>query len=398
MSLSDYVLLVDNTGTMRYGGRAESTLAGLEAFIGQMVPGDRVSVFSYGERVQPVLADYPVLISGGESKRWVVEQLRFSFDEDRTDITAGLERVWNERDRLFPRHGDSPGGRSSSWAAVVLLTDGKLIPVYDDYSHYDAVYVQSRKKLASLSEQLGRLGIPVHVIAVGKREKVWADETVRIADASRGTFHLVEDATELPDIYAGLADSSRPEDISPDTASCDSGVDLFDSASAAGGPETRDRKPYTLSASWLQYVPAGLFERYAGILAIFVGAVAIGVDRQKRWALAFTRKMGRPELRVRGYLRPVDPPGVFSARPIVGLENPGLPSVKVGLDTPYIDHVSETLIEFVGTSDGTPPTLVVEKGRVLVEGEVVEDKRKLRDGDIIEIEKVCYRYLRGSRR
>ena len=107
---------------------------------------------------------------------------------------------------------------------------------------------------------------------------------------------------------------------------------------------------------------------------------------------------GKSETRVRGYLRPVSKPGVMEARPIIGLENPGLATVMVGVDTPYADHCRETSLEFIGTTDGSPPELRVEAGTVMVEGEEVEESRKLKDGDIIEIERVLYKYLRGNRR
>ena len=102
-------------------------------------------------------------------------------------------------------------------------------------------------------------------------------------------------------------------------------------------------------------------------------------------------------MRVRGYLKPIDPPGVSTARPCVGLENPGTKTVRVGLGTPYASYARETSVEFIGTRDGTPPEIRVVSGTVLVDGEVVETKQ-LADGDIIEIEGLQYQYLRGNRR
>jgi ribosome-associated protein YbcJ (S4-like RNA binding protein) len=54
-------------------------------------------------------------------------------------------------------------------------------------------------------------------------------------------------------------------------------------------------------------------------------------------------------------------------------------------------------VEFVGTTDGSPPLLRAESGIVTVEGEAAT-ARKLRDGDVIEIEGLRYQYLRGNRR
>ena len=93
--------------------------------------GDRVSVFSYGETARPVLSSYPVEIHSDLTKTTIRKQLAFPFDADRTDITAGVELVWRERERVFPRHHDGHGD-----ALLVLLTDGKLGPVYDVYHEH----------------------------------------------------------------------------------------------------------------------------------------------------------------------------------------------------------------------------------------------------------------------
>ncbi|MBN2565191.1 MAG: VWA domain-containing protein [Candidatus Eisenbacteria bacterium] len=390
---TDYVMLVDNTGSMRTGHRAGATVEGLAAFIGLMSFGDRVSVFSYGERVESVFADYPVTVTDDVSRNRLINGLTFSFDADRTDITAALSRVWDERATLFRRHSGAGSAGRQSGAVVVLVTDGSLIPVYDDYSDYDAVFAASKVQLEGLAKRFSDEGIPVHILAVGRAEEVNTDLTRYVAETSGGTFTLVENTAAVIDGYVAImgaiehAGGSRSGLVHQPPQG-----DLEVPAAIGEGTS------YTRTSSLADYLPPALLERYAAILAIFVGAVALGVDKRKPWALAFTRNVGRSDVRVRGYLRPVDPPGVFSARPIVGLENPGLPSIKVGVDTPYVTHARETTVEFVGTNDGTPPELIVEKGRVLVEGEEVTAPRQLRDGDLIEIEKVLYRYLRGNRR
>ena len=64
--------------------------------------------------------------------------------------------------------------------------------------------------------------------------------------------------------------------------------------------------------------------------------------------------------------------------------------------TSFLPHVEATM-EFAGTKDGSPPELHVESGIVTVEGEAVTT-RKLRDGDVVDIDGQCYQYLRGNRR
>jgi hypothetical protein len=152
------------------------------------------------------------------------------------------------------------------------------------------------------------------------------------------------------------------------------------------------------SGSLLAGFPVEFCNQCAAAIAILMGAVALGTERRSRWVAPFFGHLfGTGPSRVRGYLRPVDAPGTMTARANVGLENPGLSSVKVGVGTPFIETLRETVVEFVGTKDGSPPELKVEKGTVLVDGEEVQS-RKLEDGDVIELEGQTYKYLRGNRR
>ena len=133
------------------------------------------------------------------------------------------------------------------------------------------------------------------------------------------------------------------------------------------------------------------------MLAAFIGLVAVGSEKRQRWATRFsTAVFGTGERRVRGYLKPVDPAGTNSARANVGLENPGVDKIKVGCGTTFLPHI-QTTVEFIGTTDGTPPELHVESGQVTVEGKIVTT-RKMKDGDILELEGMRYQYLRGNRR
>ena len=157
------------------------------------------------------------------------------------------------------------------------------------------------------------------------------------------------------------------------------------------------RPDYEHTANPLQYIPRGTFERYAVVLALLTSAVALGLQRKQPWALVFARELGRSRVRVRGYLVPVNKPGVITPRPVIGLENPGLPTMKIGSGTAHMSYARETVLEFQGTNDGSPPTLVVERGQVRVDGEVVT-RWQLRSGDVIEAEGLRFKYMKGHRR
>lgn len=391
----DYAFLVDNTGTMKYGERGATTLVALCRFVDRMGPGDRVSVFSYGEHAIPVLTPYPFEIISDASKTEVRGQLSFAFDADRTDITAGVELVWRERERVFPSHYAGRGD-----AVLVLLTDGQLIPVYDDHSEYDDVYRASRSRLRELARAFGEEGIPIHAVGVGSSDKIDVPHLKSIAQWSRGASYHVTAARQLPDVFAGIWDTTRPQTVdapAEQPPSASRRLEMVESASAkepdhagrAGGlaPSTTAISPFDLA-----------YRAMTGAVAVFLGLVVIGTRRKQPWAEFFTRAIGPQEQRVRGYLKPVNPPHAQMAHPIIGIENPGLPNLEIGHGTPYASFARQTLIEFVGTRDGTAPTIRVLRGEASVDGHLVSEERQLRDGEVLCFEGAMYMYLRGGRR
>jgi hypothetical protein len=391
----DYAFLVDNTGTMRYGDRGAMTLVALSRFVDMMEPGDRVSVFSYGEVARPVLSSYPVEIHDDLTKTTVRGQLAFDFSADRTDITAGVDLVWREREHVFPRHCNGSGE-----ALLVLLTDGKLVPVYDDYSKYEGIYRESRTRLRELARAFGAEGIPIYAVGVGSSEKIDAKHLASISEWSGGASYHVTSAQKLPDIYAGIWEDTRPDVIveSDQTRPSETrGFQIVESA-AAGERAPTPRGSVVSSRSAVLHPFDLAYRASTGAVALFLGLVVVGARRRQPWAEFFTRALGPQEQRVRGYLKPVDLPGTQMARAIIGIENPGVPTLEIGHGTPYAGYAKHTVIEFVGTRDGKPPTMRVPKGEVTVDGELVTDEWPLRDGQIVCIEGVQYMYLRGSRR
>lgn len=393
----DWVVLVDDTGTMRYQSRGEMTVKAIEEFVSLTEPGDRISICSYGERPASVLPTNPVVIEDESSKDYVRGHTKFGFNADRTDITAGLEYVWRERARFFP--GLEAGDGKGAEAVIVLLTDGKLIPVYRSYAQYEATYDRSRRRLLELASLCADEGIRICTIGLGRSNKVDGALLTDISATTGGTYRHVAAASDVAAAYRAIASEQRPS--APAHV-----VGVLDAAStsasdAPGQPREKSaRRDHVAARS--KSVPVGAFPSdfclaSAGVLAIFIGMIAVGTERRQRWATRFTGSLfgGREKL-VRGYLKPIDAPGTISARPIIGLENEAAESVKVGAGTSYISHI-ETAVEFVGTTDGSPPEIHADGGIVTVEGEAAT-ARKLRDGDIIEIEGLRYQYLRGNRR
>lgn len=412
----DWVVLVDDTGTMRYQSRGEMTLKAIGEFVSLTEPGDRISICSYGERPACVLPSGPVLIKDESSKNQVRANTKFGFAADRTDITAGLEYVWGERAKLFP--GLSASGGKGADAVIVLLTDGKLIPVYADYSQYEDIYRKSRKRLLELASLCGEQGIRICTIGLGRADKVDGELLEEVAARSGGTYRHVADASDVVAAYCSIATawrSSAPAgvvdvveaNVDRDASSVEPAhthvTGLQDEAAASDQSSTsrgqRIRKADVAShpSGGLPAFPWEFCLASAGILAVFVGMVAVGTQRRQKWAVRFSANLfGTGQTRVRGYLKPIDPPGKTTARANIGLENPGLESVKIGNGTQYLPTLGVTL-EFVGTTDDSPPELRVEGEGVTVEGEAVT-VRKLKDGDVVDVEGLRYQYLRGNRR
>ena len=400
----DWVVLVDNTGTMRYQSRGEMTVKAIKEFVSLTEPGDRISICSYGERSVSVLPNNAVVIEDESSKDYVRAHTKFGFNADRTDITAGLEYVWRMRAHFFP--GLEAGDGKGADAVIVLLTDGKLVPVYRDYAQYEATYDKSRRRLLELASLCADEGIRICTIGLGRSNKVDGELLEDISTRTGGTYRHVAAASGVAEAYRAIASEQRPSAPAhvveaPGDPSAGA-LGTQDAASEAPGqPREKSAGREHVGARSrgvpVEAFPADFCLASAGVLAIFIGMIAVGTERRQRWAARFSGSLfGGGEKLVRGYLKPIDAPGTISARPIIGLENEAAESVKVGTGTSYISHI-DTTVEFVGTTDESPPQLRAESGIVTVEGEATT-VRKLRDGDVIEIEGLRYQYLRGNRR
>ncbi len=394
----DWVVLVDNTGTMRYQSRGVMTVKAIKEFVSLTEPGDRISICSYGERSVSVLPNHAVVIEDESSKDYVRAHTKFGFNANRTDITAGLEYVWRMRAHFFP--GLEAGDGKGADAVIVLLTDGKLIPVYSSYARYEATYDRSRRRLLELASLCAEQGIRICTIGLGRSSKVDGELLTDISTRTGGTYRHVAAASGVAEAYRAIASEQRP---SPpvEVVEAPSTPELQDAVTASETSESpRETKvkhvgarPSSASSAFSSEFCLGS----AGILAVFVGMIAVGTEKRKKWAMRFTTAIfGTGEMRVRGYLKPIDVDGIASARVCIGLENPGVESVRVGSGTSFIPQI-EAIMEFTGTKDGSPPELHVEGGRVTVEGKAVTT-RKLKDGDVVDIEGLRYQYLRGNRR
>ncbi len=394
----DWVVLVDNTGTMRYQSRGVMTVKAVKEFVSLTEPGDRVSICSYGERSFSVLPNNVVVIEDESSKDYVRAHTKFGFNADRTDITAGLEYVWRMRAHFFP--GLASGDGKGADAVIVLLTDGKLIPVYGSYSRYQATYDKSRRRLLELASLCAEQGIRICTIGLGRAQKVDGELLADISATTGGTYRHVAAASDVAEAYRAIAGEQRPPEP-VEVVDAPSTLELQDTVTASETSESPREKKVKRVGALASSASTAFSSEFclgsAGILAVFVGLIAVGTEKRKKWAMRFTTAIfGTGEMRVRGYLKPMDLDGTTSARACIGLENPGVESVRVGSGTSFIPQI-EAIMEFTGTKDGSPPELHVEGGRVAVEGKAVTT-RKLKDGDVVDIEGLRYQYLRGNRR
>jgi Mg-chelatase subunit ChlD len=417
---ADYVLLVDCTGSMQYSGRGAATLEAVDEFVGSLNSGDRITVYGYGEEPFPAMTAYPVTVGSEAERRALCAGLKLPFTADRTDITRGLDLVWRERQKAFSRALSEGAKAPAGSAYVVLLTDGKLIPVYSDYSQYDAIYAASMKRLRELTGLFAEAGVPVYSVGLGSAEKVDGELLTQISKATGGVYRHAASSVRLAGVFSEVIDDviGQPVAVAEVPGSTPSGGeealmvaepvvettearsgsildDMVETASA-GEPGRTSRTEVALSQSFGS-LGRQIYQSIVGVLGVVMGFVAIGIHRHQAWTGAFTKPLLQKEIRVKGYLRRVLPEGVIAAHRNIPIENPGLPMIEIGVGTDYAAELRETLLEFAGTADGSPPVLRVLKGSVRVAGEPLEDARALVDGDIIECEGKAYKYLRGQR-
>lgn len=195
----EYVVLVDNTGTMSRAGRGDATVTVLKTMIAGLLPGDRITVYSYGEGARAVLSTYPASTDSEAARKRIAREVSFSFDADRTDMTAGMELVWSERDRVFSESlgKGGPGARG----VIVLLTDGKLIPVYDDYARYDEIYKEKRTRLRQLASLFGQEGIRVFTVGLGHESKLDGELLAELARRGGGDYYHSPTASDLQGVF-----------------------------------------------------------------------------------------------------------------------------------------------------------------------------------------------------
>lgn len=399
----DYVILVDCTGTMKYHGRAAAASAAVQDLVSKMSPEDRVAVYGYGEGAYPVLGKYPATVGDERSKQALANSMRFTFDDDRTDITAGLEIAWAERDRVLP----ATDGRRQG--CVVLITDGKLIPVYDDYSQYESIHSASQARLQELGRLFGGIGVPILAVGLGKAESVDGALLTKVAAASGGEYFSSPDAQALAGAFGKVATKAAGLRAVPSVVAAEALAPRPESATAPATDEptkgeTPRRKRHTgllsgaiAAAGRESAYPGVAYQATTAALGVLMGVVAMGMSRRQAWTTVFTKSIGREPARVKGYLKPLYPDGVTLARACVPLENPGHVCVKLGPGGDFLPELAHTSVEFIGTSSGLPVLRAVT-GAVAVGGEKVTTTRALADGDVIEIEGLTYAYHRGNRR
>ncbi len=446
----EYVVLVDCTGTMRYQGRGDATMQALSDFVRAVNPGDFVTIYGYGEEPFPALAEYPWRVESGDTWTAMNRHLTLPFDADRTDITKGLDLVWSERELVLPSAFESSSKSRSANSCVVLLTDGKLIPCYDDYSKYDSIYSKSRTRLLELAKLFGDAGISVYSIGLGSEDKVDGELLSEVSRRTGGKYLHSATSGQLAAVFGTLiAEIAEPhsggnEKVAAATPATRAPVASVDVATAAPAdawnheepvqadeePAQSGEEPMQSRSEWVDnaaasetvepehesdtrtpaklgaYAARAAFKDIAGtvhqtvlgVLGVVVGFVAIGVQRKQSWTRAFTKPLLQREIRVKGYLRPAYPDGMVGARACIPIENPGLPAVEVGEGTEFGVDLDGVLVEIVGTVDGSPPTLRVLKGEVKINGTVVAEEQKLEDGDLLSFGDKPYTYLRGVRR
>jgi len=133
-SVPHYVVVVDNSGSMKATQASEPALDFLEAFMERLKPGNKTSIITFGSSSREIR---------NKTSNESINRELFSFDESYTDIQSGflftldlLKREKNDGEQIF----------------VIFLTDGSL----DLVSQKNATFPESLLGKSDYTEVLSR--------------------------------------------------------------------------------------------------------------------------------------------------------------------------------------------------------------------------------------------------
>ncbi len=203
----DLVLVIDISGSMKGSDPEYLCLEAARRCIDeiQSVDGSRVSIIPFSDQLGEIT---PLTrLSSEKGRKRISSALeKITYSEGDTDIglamSRALEMLTDDEDRPDGKYAENLG-----W--VVLLTDGEI-----DLPQAENEQEAEKKSLteALLAVECAKQN-SIFIDTVALRVTGRVDENLMnyMADMTGGSFHMVEDASELPDLYEELPKTAREE-------------------------------------------------------------------------------------------------------------------------------------------------------------------------------------------
>lgn len=191
----DYVLLLDNSGSIPKGEPRVFAREAIKGFIDLAESGDGISIVTFATDAR-VIANKSIQnqASRNSLKDAVAEGL--TFEGNYTDISKGVELVLNERAALFR-------GQEKAKPVIILVSDGKLEPEKNLHTAYDGLI----RNWQILSETISFYTLGLGETAI--HDEFLSDVNgqtmlTRMAEQSGGRFYHVRSVDELVASYASV--------------------------------------------------------------------------------------------------------------------------------------------------------------------------------------------------
>ncbi len=182
----DLAFVVDRSGSMS-GGAFDLARLGVEHALRLLDEHDTASVVVYDDRIDTLLSQRPL---DREAHDKAIRRLRRIGPRGSTDLAGGWLTGCDQLAPIADGTRDVRANGARSVVRTLLLTDGLANVGMTDHD-----------EIANHAGELASRGISTSTFGVGDRYD--EDLLARMADAGRGHFHHIADATMIPTVFAG---------------------------------------------------------------------------------------------------------------------------------------------------------------------------------------------------
>lgn len=185
----DVVLLIDNSGSMRWNDPQDLRIVAAKLFIDLASPGDQIGIIAFSSQYEVIAPLTP--ITGPDTKVVLKDALRDLGEMSNTHMVAALEQAMKMLE----------GSPSANRRFVIFLTDGEPHPdEWDGWTREQRnEYIQ---QIYSWADEFNQKDYPVYPIALSQEAAV--DLLYQIGVKTKSGYYKADTASELIDIYQNI--------------------------------------------------------------------------------------------------------------------------------------------------------------------------------------------------